>query len=277
MEGKDLIFRASEGGKLSGEAKGTTITEKQLERIEELEIKVKSRQTLTPKQREELKTNKMKRDAPSELGEGAKSYVNDLWLYHEKGYRKMIKSKYLDKGLYAEDEAISLCSEVDGIFYTKNTTRKKNAFFTGEVDIYKKIKSSKVIQDTKCSYDPSTFFADDIGSLWRYQGDIYMELWNADEFWLRKCLIDCPPHIYEKEKYFLKSAYNILDEDVEEVRPLFDQLDRNLIYSNNPKWSKEERVRTFKFERSPERFEYLMEKVPLAREYYDKLVKLRAS
>jgi TfoX/Sxy family transcriptional regulator of competence genes len=44
-----------------------------------------------------------------------------------------IKSKYLDKGLYAEEDVIT--TEVDGVFYVKNDERKSNANHTGECDI----------------------------------------------------------------------------------------------------------------------------------------------
>lgn len=269
MEGKDLIFRAHAAGKITPEARGTSITEKQLEKIDTFEDKIKKGGTLTANQREEYKRLKDKRDTPPELGDTAKSHVQDLWLWHEKGYKKTIKSKYLDKGLYGEEEGLSLISELDNEFYVKNTERKNNGIFQGECDVFKKINSVKVVQDIKCSYDPSTFYADDIDYIWQFQGDVYMELWDADEFWIRKCLLDCPPHIYEKEKYYLKSEFNIIDEDVPEVRPLFEQLERNLIYSTNPNWTKEERVRTYKFQRDPKRFQLLMDKVPLAREYYD--------
>jgi hypothetical protein len=42
-----------------------------------------------------------------------------------KGVYIDIKSKYLDKGLYAEEDAITL-TEVDGVFYVKNDERKSN-------------------------------------------------------------------------------------------------------------------------------------------------------
>jgi hypothetical protein len=68
-----------------------------------------------------------------------------------------------------------------------------------------------------------------VGIIWIYE---------ADEFWLRYCLIDCPPHILarEKEREWYKYYSNTMTDAVASLgrkKPLFDQIERNLVYSSN--------------------------------------------
>jgi len=95
-----------------------------------------------------------------------------------------IKSKYLDKGIYREEDAISLLTEVENIFYVKNEERRTNEDHTGECDVFKEFPDKKIVIDTKCSWDPNTFMQASPDTDYEWQGRIYMELWGADEFWL---------------------------------------------------------------------------------------------
>jgi len=52
------------------------------------------------------------------------------------------------------------------------------------------------------------------------------------------------------------------------MQPIYDQIDRNMVYSNNPLFTKEERVKTFIFYPSKERKALMAERVKMARDYY---------
>lgn len=279
-----VLFRASASGALMTKKQGTGITDIQLAKIEELENernfgvnvngnKVKWEGTSKPELLAELIA---KRDAPPELSETAKAFVRKIWLKNEKGFVKDIKSKYLDKGTFNEEEAITLISEVDGIFYNKNDERRSNEYHDGECDVFKDTGVKKIVHDTKCSWDAETFMTAKPSTDNEWQGRIYMELWDADEFWLRFCLVDCPPHLVRKEKEYAWRKYYSDDMSPEEeeelgkmMEPIYEQIERNLVYSNNPLFTKEERVKTFKFYRDKDKMAEMAKMVKLARIYYN--------
>jgi hypothetical protein len=280
---EEVLFRCSGIGALMTQKQGTTFTPVMEARIKELlqekltglnanGNKVKFEGTKKP---EELSELIKKRDAPPELSETAKAFVRKVWLKNEKGIYHDIKSKFLDKGIFNEEDAITLISEVDGIMYSKNDERRKNDYTEGECDIFKDLVTKKVVHDTKCSWSAETFMAAEptINNIW--QGVGYMELWDADEFHLRYCLVDCPPHLLQKEKDNAKYKYysgDMTDAELDllekSMEPIYEQIERNLVYSNNPAFNKEERVKTFIFYRDKVKMAEMKEAVKLAREYY---------
>jgi len=281
-----VLFRASGSGALMTKKQGTGITEKQLQEIEELlnmkltglnsnGNKVKWEGTTKPN---DLAALIAKRDAPPELSDTAKAFVRKVWLQNKKGYIKEIKSKYLDKGIYSEEDSITLISEIDGHLYVKNEERRTNDDHTGECDVFKVLPTKKIVHDTKSTWDPETFMNSKPSIDNEWQGDIYMELWDADEFWLRFTLVDCPPHIVQREKDAAKWKYfsgDMTDAELDifekSMQPIYEQIERNLIYSTNPAYTKEERVKTFVFIRDREKMKEIKEMVKLAREYYKTL------
>lgn len=280
---EEVLFRASGAGALMTNKQGTVFTETQRARISELlqekltglnvnGNKVKFEGTKKP---EELAELIAKRDAPPELSDTAKAFVRKVWLQIKKGVYIDIKSKYLDKGLYAEEDAITLISDVDGVFYVKNDERRSNANHTGECDVFKEFPNKKIVIDTKCSWSPETFMNAKPDDDYEWQGRIYMELWDADEFHLKYTLVDAPPHLVQREKDNAKWKYYSADMTDAELdlfekamQPIYDQIERNMVYSNNPAFTKEERVKTFIFYRDREKMKLMDERVKMAREYY---------
>jgi len=267
---KKIVFRASGAGSLMTDKKGAVITDKQLQLISDLEDKLKEKGKITDKQNETLIELKAKRDAKPELSDTAKTFIQDTWLLNEKGFYKELDNKYVDKGNFNEDESITMITEIDGIFYKKNDKRITKGNLTGECDIISTINGKKVIQDVKSSWDARTFMSADMTKIYEWQLRIYMHLYDADEAWLRYCLTDCPEHIYELEKYKVRQKYNIIDDDSVEVKPLFDQLRRNLFFTNDM-YTLEEKVKTYKIERDDNIFQKLLDRIPAALEYYNNL------
>ncbi len=278
-----VLFSASSSGALTTEKQGGGITEGQLAKITELENernfgvnvngnKVKWEGTKKPADLAELI---QKRDAPPELSDTAKALVRKVWLRNEKGIYNNIKSKYLDKGIFQEETSISLLTEVHGVLYVKNEERIENEYFTGECDIIKDFQDKRIVRDTKTCWDAETFLNSKPSTDNIVQGIVYMELYEADEFHLDFCLVDTPENLVQREKDSAKWKYfsgdmtdSELDEMEKAMQPIYDQIDRNLIFSNNPKISKEECIKTFVFYRDQDKYNSLVEKVKLAREYY---------
>lgn len=286
MEAKNVLFNASSAGVLLTEKQGQRFTDVQFAHIKELENqrdlgvningnKVKFYGTKKP---EELAELIRKRDAPPELSDTAKALVRKVWLRDEKGIYETINSKFLDKGIFKEEDSISLITEVEGVLYVKNEKRIENNYFTGECDIVKDFVDRKLIIDTKTSWSADTFMASKPTLDYEVQGQIYMELYNADEFELKFCLVDTPMHLIQREKDTQKYKYysgDMTDAELDllekSMQPIYDQIDRNMIFSDNPKIDKKECIKTFYFKRDRNMYAKLVEKVELARIYYKTL------
>lgn len=281
-----ILFHASASGALLTEKQGTSFTETMKSRMAELESerdtglnkngnKCKWEGTTKPQELEDLIVRK---NAPPELSDTAKTMVKKLWLWRELGIKKEIKSKFLDKGLYSEEDSISLLTEVENIVYVKNERRVENDYFTSECDIEKQFKDKKIIIDTKTSWDAETFINAKPSLDNEVQGEIYMESYDADEFHLKFCLVDCPLHLLQKEKDDAKRKYfapDMTDEELqameEAMEPIYEQIERNLIYSTNPNIKKEDCIKTFVFYRNKERYNKLVEKAKMGQTYYKTL------
>jgi len=268
----NILFRASGIAALMTEGRGTTLSEKQSETLKGYEERIASGgKALTPNQQKEFEDFTRRRDAPPELSDTAKRFIEKMWLLNQKGYYNQLENKYVHKGLYGEDQGIGLLSKIEDSFYIKNDERKTIGNITGEADIVTKKNGSKIIKDIKSSWSPETFMGGDLNSTYEWQGRTYMYLYDADEFHLHYTLTDCPDHLYENEVWKLKNKYGIIDIEDEAVKPLFDQLRRNLIFSDNPAYTPEERVKTFKITRCPVKEQALLDKIEPAIEYYNKI------
>ena len=167
MDIKDVLFNASSAGALLTEKQGNSFTDVMAKKLAELE---KERDTgfningnkvkfEGPKKPKELADLIKRRDAPPELSDTAKTLVRKTWLKYEKGIYSQIKSKYLDKGIFKEEDSISLITEVEGVLYVKNEERINNEYFSGEADIVKDFEDKRLIIDTKTSWSAETFFS----------------------------------------------------------------------------------------------------------------------
>ena len=270
----DLLLHASVAGSLMIDKKGAVITPIQLAELEaflfrEEQAKLDPKKRLTAKMTEKKEYLIAKRDKPFELSDTAKTMLEQVWRQNVKNIPNLVTSKYMEKGLWVEEEAITLLTEVDGRFYVKNKERKFDDMFTGECDINSVIPDvGKVIQDVKANWDSVTFMGAKLTPLWEWQGRVYMELYDADEFWLRCCLMDAPSHILEGEKFRFASRHGIIDQETPEAEALIDAFERTMMFSNNPTITPRERVKTFKIKRDKELFKEIRKRVPVAREYY---------
>jgi len=286
MEIENVLFNASSAGALLTEKQGNSFTDVMAKKLAELEKerdtgfnvngnKVKFEGTKKP---EELADLIKRRDAPPELSDTAKALVRKTWLKYEKGIYSQIKSKFLEKGIVKEEDSISLITEVEGVLYVKNEERINNEFFSGEADIVKDFEDKRLIIDTKTSWSAETFFSAEPTLDYIVQGQIYMELFNAEEFQLKFVLVDTPENLVQREKDNAKWKYfsgDMTDAELDELenlmQPIYEQIERNMIFSTNPNIKKEECIKTFYFKRDREMYAKLVERAKLGREYYQTL------
>lgn len=264
-----ILFRSSSFGNLMVENKDCNITEKQAETIKDFSGRLK----LTANQTEELARLIAKRDAPPDLSATAKEEVEKIWRLIEKGYADDLDSKFLTKGLLNEQDGIGMVSLLEDDFYVKNNERITVDHLTGECDVL--VKDKRIVKDIKCSWDLKTFMKAKLSKLYEYQGRCYMMLYDCDEFHLHYCLTDTPEHIIEnecKKAYFKYYDPNLSPADMEifeqNIALLQQQIRNNLTYTESGKYTEAERVKTFIVKRDKEIEKKMLDKIPLALEYY---------
>ena len=201
------------------------------------------------------------------LSETAKSYIQDLFKERELGIYKEFSSRYTDKGLEMEDEAIQFASEVLGWeFVVKNETRFNNEWLTGEPDI----NTDSLLADIKCSWNAFTFplFDETLKNKdYYYQLQGYMMLTGHDTSELVYCLMNTPLLIVEDEIRRQHWKLNLIEEDLE-VRDAVQKM-HNFDHIPN-----ELRVKRFIVEKDEAAQQKIKERVEVAREYYQQLTNI---
>jgi hypothetical protein len=198
------------------------------------------------------------------LSETAKSYIQDLFKEKELGIYKDISSRYLDKGIQLEDQAIQFASEVLGWdFVVKNTERFTNDWITGEPDI----NTDDLLADIKCSWSGNTFpMFDEVlknkDYYWQLMG--YLMLTGKDRAELVYCLLNTPFEIVEDEVRREHWKLHLIEEDLD-VR---EAVQMSHDFSHIPD---KLRVKRFIIEKDEQAFERIKEKCILANEYYQTL------
>jgi len=143
------------------------------------------------------------------LSAGAKTFIGKLAKQYVYGYNKVVETKYMDKGLACEDEAIELINRLRFKSYIKNTERREDEFLTGECDIY--VPKIKTI-DMKVSWDLDTFPAlseDCHDPLYEWQGRAYMRLWDVPEHEVCFAMLDTPEDLIRYEQLELHQVLHI--------------------------------------------------------------------
>lgn len=255
--------RASCLGKIMTQGRGSGITDKQLEKIQELQDKPK----LTEKQEDTLNELIAKRDAPPQLSATAKSYCI-TWVKEQVYAREQdFTSKYTDKGNACEDEAI-VYAGIDG---KKNEQWYENDFITGTPDVV----LSDTIIDIKNSWDCFTFplFENTIPTTdyeWQVRG--YMWMLNRDKAEVTYTLMNTPTDIVEKE-YWRATGMNpkgsetgILIDAV--FTPEFREFSKHYQYTDI---EDRYRIKTYKFTRDKELEQQIRQRVELCRDFIKQL------
>jgi len=132
-------------------------------------------------------------------GQTAKNYMTEVYIGMKYGRYKEIQSKYITKGLEAEEDSITLLSRHHKKMYTKNEEWLKNEFITGTPDLI----LPETVDDIKTSWDIFTFFVKDGDSLnkkyyWQLQS--YMWLSDKPTARLHYCLTNTPEPLINAEK-----------------------------------------------------------------------------
>jgi hypothetical protein len=262
MNWNDVLFRCSCLGKIMTEGKGSILTDKQAEKLLELQKK----ETLTSKQSEELDNLLLKRDAPPTLSDTCTSYLKEVYIFHKYGKEPVggaERSKYTMKGKMVEEESIMMLSRLDTIRYEKNDIRYKDSHFTGEPDIIVRNdqdKPEKII-DIKSSYDFASLLSNTgspLNPLYKYQVQGYMALTGAKKAEVAYCLVNMPMEMINSEKKRLFYALNAATEASPEYLREIERLENNMTFDEIPI---SERILRFHVYRDDELIEKMRKRV----------------
>jgi len=181
------------------------------------------------------------------LTDTAKSYIRQLVKEKVFNYSSYFETKHTEKGTFVEDDSIKLLNSVLFTEYTKNETRLKNEYISGECDI----NGDDIIIDIKSSWNKDTFPATTEEaqkavkkSGYDWQGVGYMWLYNKPFFSVAYCLVNTPDFLLEYEN-------NIKAHLVDDIPP-------------------EYRVTIVNYKRDQEKEQAIIEKVKACREFANK-------
>lgn len=191
------------------------------------------------------------KDIPN-LSEGCKTYLCDIYTAEKFGRVEDIKSKYMQKGLHMEEDAITLYSLYCKENFVKNKNRMDNGWVQGECDLDVKYLNYEMdvkdfIGDTKVNWTIFQFtrtVAKKVNPVYKWQIKIYCWLYGKKLGKIIYCLLDTPEHLIVSEEK--KLLYDFLGTK-EEYQEACLELRKNHTYGDVPI---EEKVREYEVEYS---------------------------
>lgn len=199
------------------------------------------------------------------LSDTCKKYLCDIYTQVMFGRWEDITSKYLEKGMQCEEQAITLYSQVARKYFTKNKVRKSNLWIEGENDF----EDDVIVYDTKVNWSIFQFnrvIASAINKGYHWQLDGYMDLFEKKQAKLVYALINTPPHLLAFEERKLRNI--MLDYPQEEVDTAIAELHHLHTYDDI---APEDRIRTFTVDRDESRIARIHSRVEDCRKYLNSL------
>ena len=191
-----------------------------------------------------------------QLSKTAQSYV-ETWI-KEQIYkrRKVVTTKYMDKGNMVENESIAFAGRVLNADITKNEQRYENELLIGTPDVI----TEDYVIDVKNSWDCFTFplFYENVPNKdYFYQAQGYMALTGLSHYKLIYTLLDTPDSLIEREfKYASELDYDTFAKDYR-----YSEIDEAY------------RIRIFEIERDDDVIDAINGRVIECREYINNLIK----
>lgn len=196
------------------------------------------------------------------LSETAKSLLHEIYIEAKYGRKKVLCTKYLEKGTNQENESISLYRKYTQNFFQKNERKYENDFLCGTPDII----LDDCIVDIKTSWDIFTFSKVDRDQAYKdyyYQLATYMILTGKTKARLVYCLVNNDEwQIYselQKIRYMkgLDDSSPILEEYEQQIR-------LNNTYDDIPL---SERIKVFDFDFDGDDLEKILNTLQECRKY----------
>ena len=198
------------------------------------------------------------------LSETTKTYLDELWLQNNYGFKEPVYTVEIMKGLLCEQNSIALVQKVlRGSFRIKNTQHFENEFIKGTPDIILK----KYIEDVKTSFTIKTFFNAELEKPYYWQAQCYMALTGKTRYRLIFCLTDTPREIIASEKLRFFYKFGSDPENADYLK-LATQIEINHNYAHLPA---RKRLKIFQFNYNPHDIQKLYAQIQKARIYYNNI------
>jgi hypothetical protein len=198
------------------------------------------------------------------IGQTAISYLEEIYLEQVWGFKRDIKTKYMEKGNQCEQDGVSLVYDLvygrDKFLY-QNTTNYQNDHITGTPDIVNK--ADDIVHDIKISWDIYTFLKAQMTKDYDYQLRGYMWLLGFDKAELDYCLVNTPEQMIEDEYKNLAYYGGYIDDQNDEYLEKCNQIELNMTYDRIPK---ENRLKRIPLERDTSIEDKIIERVLECRE-----------
>lgn len=164
------------------------------------------------------------------LSETTKSFVQEWAKEHIYGVKNEIKSKYLERGIQEEDNAVDLAIQVlDLPMVLKNEKTFENEYFTGTPDLI----IDDTIFDIKCSWSAFSFpfFEEEIpNNDYKYQVNVYMNLLGLKKAKVVYVLLD---NELINHKYNIDNSLRVKVFNFEYDEELIKNLEQKVLYSRD--------------------------------------------
>lgn len=240
------------------------LTEKQTITLNELQEK-KQEKGITAKQEITLRDLIEKRENV-ELPQTTRTYLDEIFIAEMYGRKKDITTKYMEKGLLCEEDALELLGRVEGQLLLKNKDKYENKWIVGTPD-----NTTKKVRDTKASWDIFTFFKSGMTTDYEWQLRGYMWLTELEESTLAYCLVDTPQHLIYEECKRLAWRTGVIDWEVdEEFQKKCEEIEKNMTFADIPD---NERVRQIHLKRDLDKEKELQDRIKLCRAYLNNKLK----
>lgn len=200
-----------------------------------------------------------------QLGQTAKTLIEAMWLQRTYGYKEIVTTEAMTKGLRLEQDSMALAQSVlNGHFRVKNREMFNNDYIIGTPDII----AGEYVEDIKTCLSLRTFFEAEPTKLYHTQAQCYMELTGRKKYRLIYCLVPNTDEAVLKECERVAWQYG---RDYENQ----DYIDHcNQIKLNNDcilGIPAEKRVKVFEFEYDGGVIETLYKKIEMGRAYFETL------
>lgn len=197
------------------------------------------------------------------LSDTTKTYLRDIYIKEVYGRSKDISNKFIEKGLFVEEDSFDLMQLHYGKLLIKNKESFENKWVKGTPDIV-----MDRIADAKSSWDIHTFFAaDGTNKDYYWQGLVYMWLTKKKVFDLCYCLNNAPEHLIVSEKNRRMWGKGLQDGSIE-MEAMEHEVELNMKFDDIPA---DKRIRVFTFKYNNEDVKKLKAKIKDARDYLNSL------
>lgn len=201
------------------------LTKTEKARLDKIKKKGRTLKKLTAKEQEELERLIAKRDAPFELSETAKKYIRKLWLYHELGYQEPdVITNELLKGKICEQDSIAVADRQLPSKSFRIANRKPIKKGRFTGKPDVILDIDQIVDEIKTSYSLRTHLnAKDLDARYFGQRQVYMWLTGIDVSRLIRVLVSTPEVLLKSERSKIWNKLRMF-EDTEFEKEYFEDL-----------------------------------------------------